>query len=118
MKELRCIVFTDREVLSAVIDRRRRLKEAVPEGTVTRISYDLEAGVRTMLHMEHNGENSVTVLPETEVQAALVAYVMAKNVPLPADSDKTLYVIKGAPTLMITMNFNKPARLISKGAAA
>lgn len=114
MKELRCIVFTDREVLSAVIDRRRRIKEAVPEGTVVGITYGLEGGVHTTLELDNGkGERSQIALPEAEVQSALLAYLMSKNVPLPADSEKTLYIIKGAPTLMITMNFNKPARLIA-----
>jgi hypothetical protein len=36
---------------------------------------------------------------------------MGRKIPLPVDAEKTLYVIKDAATLIITMNFNKTPRL-------
>ncbi len=115
MKELRCIVFSDRELVGAVMDRRKKLREPVPEGDVTKVRFDIENGIQTFLEMD-GGPHEVN-LDEEEVQAALVGHCMARGIPLPADSEKTLYVIRGHATLMITMNFRKPARMVALGAA-
>lgn len=111
MKELRCILFTDLEVLTAILDRRRKLSEALPDGQVTGLRLEMNQGTRCILQID-GGKHSLTIA-ETELQAALLAYCMAKNVPLPAEADKSVYLIRGRATLMMTMNFNKSARLVS-----
>ncbi|PWC33550.1 hypothetical protein [Azospirillum sp. TSO35-2] len=145
MKELRCLVFTDQEVVRAVLDRRRRVKDPLPVGTVSRVAYHKNDGHKNDGHKsggneqggnEHAGnehgavETRLTItddngvvnellLSETEVTAALVAYCMGRRIPLPVASDKMLHLINGALTLMITMNFNKAPRLVvTTGAAA
>ncbi|MEA1673742.1 hypothetical protein [Nitrospirillum sp. BR 11163] len=115
MKELRCIVFTDREVVSAITERRRKLNDAFPEGDVTNLEYTVNRGVTARLSVTLNGAANDVAIPEQELQAALVGYCMSRNVPLPVVADKALYVIKGRATLMITMNFKKPARLVVLG---
>lgn len=118
MKELRCLVFTDQEVARAVLDRRRRINDPLPVGTVTRIVFDQNAGpehdsIETRLFVtDDDGTVSELVLTDIEVTAALVAYCMGRRIPLPVASDKMLYLINGALTLMITMNFNKAPRLV------
>lgn len=113
MKELRCIVFTDREIVSAVSDRRRRIGEPLPRGTVREVSFTIDGTVTTRLEMAaEDGSVAAVELGEPEVVAAMVAYCMARKVPLPVDAEKTLYVVRGALTLMITMNFNRAPRLI------
>ncbi|MEE3622727.1 hypothetical protein UCD39_01815 [Nitrospirillum sp. BR 11752] len=115
MKELRCIVFTDREVVSAITERRRKLNEAFPEGEVSALEYTVNRGVTARVSVTQEGVANDVAIPEQELQAALVGYCMSRNVPLPVVSDKALYVIKGRATLMITMNFRKPARLVVLG---
>ncbi|TWB58668.1 hypothetical protein FBZ92_109159 [Nitrospirillum viridazoti] len=115
MKELRCIVFTDREVVSAITERRRKLNDAFPDGDVTSLEYTINRGVSARLSVTLNGAANDVTIPEQELQAALVGYCMSRNVPLPVVADKALYVIKGRATLMITMNFKKPARLVVLG---
>lgn len=114
MKELRCLVFTEQEVAKAVLDRRRRLREPLPRGTVGHVWHcELEDGLETTLQITaDDGADQSLVLGETEVAAALVAYCMNRRVPLPVESEKMLYLINESLTLMITMNFNKPPRLI------
>lgn len=123
MKELRCLVFTDQEVVRAVLDRRRRVKDPLPVGTVSRIVYHRnegpeQEGIETRLSItDDDGAVTELVLAETEVTAALVGYCMGRRIPLPVASDKMLHLINGALTLMITMNFNKAPRLVVAGAA-
>lgn len=114
MKELRCIVFTEQEVVKAVLDRRRKRREPLPQGTVQGVGFRNEdAGIQTTIRVvdDYGGDQSM-VLDETEVAAALVNFCMSRKIPLPVDSDKCLYLINESLTLMITMNFNKPPRLV------
>lgn len=113
MKELRCLVFTDQEVAKAVLDRRRRMREPLPQGAVGKVAYRDENGIETTIQVTGDaGDDHSMVLGEAEVAAALVAYCMNRRIPLPVESDKMLYLINDSLTLMITMNFNKPPRLV------
>lgn len=115
MKELRCLVFTEQEVVKAVLDRRRKRREPLPEGTVRGVTYNAGASVETKIQVvDDYGKDCSMTLGEPEVAAALVGYCMGRKIPLPVDSDKSLYLINDALTLMITMNFNKPPRLVSE----
>lgn len=114
MKELRCLVFTDQEVVGAILDRRRRRREPGLPGTVTGISYQAEDGLDAVLDlMTDQGDTESMTVPEHEVTAALVAYCMNRRIPLPADADKFLYLVNDNLTLMITLNFNRAPRLVS-----
>ncbi|CBS88322.1 hypothetical protein [Azospirillum lipoferum] len=124
MKELRCLVFTEQEVVRAVLDRRRRVKDVLPVGTVSKLVYHRNEGpehegIETRLTItDDNGAATELVLADTEVTAALVGYCMGRRIPLPVASDKMLHLINGALTLMITMNFNKAPRLVVTTGAA
>ena len=113
MKELRCIVFSERELISAVIDRRRKLNEELPQGTVESVKFRTGDTIETVMEVKDDyGKVTSLVLPELEVAAALIAFFMGHKTPLPVDAEKTLHVIKDAATLIITMNFNKTPRLV------
>lgn len=114
MKELRCIVFTDREVVSSILDRRRKLRDALPEGDIKALTFSQGDGqLSARIHVT---EGDDVVAGEQELLAALVSYCMAKNVPLPVDAEKVVHLIKGKATLMVTMNFQKAARLVAASA--
>lgn len=116
MKELRCILFTDREVLSSILDRKRRLREMLPDGQITGLNLaNGDDQLRCELVFDHG--HLVMPIPEQELQAALLAHCMARKIPLPVDADKSVHIIRGRITLMITMNFNKTARLVHVAAA-
>lgn len=117
MKELRCLVFTDHEVVNAIFDRRRKRAEATPAGMVMGVTFipptPGEKGVEATIHMTDDyGDDRVIKVAETEIAAALVHHCMSRKIPLPVDSDKMVHVINGSATLMITMNFNKPPRMV------
>jgi len=117
MRELRCIVFSENELIVAILDRRRRVREPLPEGKVTSVSFNRgSGGVETVLHFRSDqGVESKLSLQEAEATAALVQFCMNRKIPMPAESEKYLYVIRDSVTLMITMNFNRPSRMVEGG---
>lgn len=123
MKELRCLVFTDQEVVNAVFDRRRKRGESSPAGMVTGVTFHQPppgsgSGTEALIHVTDDyGDDRTMTVEETELAAALVHHCMNRKIPLPVDSDKSIYVINGSATLMITMNFNKPPRMVPMHAA-
>lgn len=110
MKELRCIVFTNREVLTAITTRRRLRQEGLPDGRVTELVLEKQPQCRAVLTYEDGAQ---VIIEETELLAALLSYCMGRNVPLPVESEKALHLIRGRATLIITLNFNKAARLLA-----
>lgn len=108
MKELRCLVFSEQEVVAAIAERRKRLHETLGDGPIQKVSYQNENGVTVTFHgVNAKGEEQSTVIGETEISAALVNFCMSRKIPMPVDSDKYLQVINDGLTLMITMRFNK-----------
>jgi len=110
MKELRCILFNEREVATATVERRRRMREYLPVGTVQKAVFEAVpgGGYRTVLHMmADDGMRHELPLGEAEVASALVAYCLSRKVPLPADADKFLQVINDHMALMIMMDVEK-----------
>jgi hypothetical protein len=105
-------------LISAVIGRRRKLNEELPQGTVESVKFRTGDTIETVMEVKDDyGKVTSLVLPELEVAAALIAFCMGRKIPLPVDAEKTLHVIKDAATLIITMNFNKTPRLVSIGAS-
>ena len=111
MKELRCLAFTEMEVAAAVIDRRRKLRETLPEGSVQKVSYQVENGVTvTIRSVTPSGQESAIVVPENEAAAALVNYCVSRGIPMPVVAEKYLHVVNDGLTLIITVRFNKTHR--------
>src|SRR3954465_159936 len=114
MKELRCIVFTERELINAIVGRRRKRGEELPQGTVESVKFQTGETIETVMQIKGDyAKMTSLVLSEAEVAAALIGFCMGRKIPLPVEAEKTLHVIKDAATLIITMNFNKAPRLVS-----
>ncbi len=108
MKELRCLAFNDQEVALAIMERRRRLREPLPEGTIQKVSYTNENGIAVQISAAtESGQESAITAHDSEVSAALVNYCVSRKIPMPVDADKYVQVIGDGLTLMITMRFNK-----------
>lgn len=113
MKELRCLVFTEQEVATAVLDRRRRRHEPLPPGRVGGLTYRSDHGVKPVLRfVEDNGTGEEVVISEEDTLAAMIAFCMQRKVPLPVESDKFLLLVHNNLTMMITINFNRQPRMI------
>lgn len=113
MKELRCIVFNEQEVASAIVDRKRRRREPLPSGQILGVTYQAGSALTVILHSQgEDGERDTRSVGDEEAMAAVIAYCMNKKIPLPVESDKFLYLVNGNLTLMITMNFNRQPRMV------
>ncbi len=94
-----------------MIERRRKLRELLPEGAIQKVSYHVENGVNvTIRTMTGSGRENVLVVQESEASAALVNYCMSRGIPMPAVSEKYLHLVNEGLTLIITVRFNKAHR--------
>lgn len=107
MKEFRCIVFNDHEVATAFVERRRRLREALPVGTVRGVHYQKAVGdgVTTTIEItdDYGAIETISVRP-AEIAAALVDLCLNRHIPIPAGSKKWIEVISdGELTLLMSV---------------
>ena len=122
MKEFRCLIFSDQEVISAVVERRRTLRESLPVGTVRGVKHVLDPaqGVTLTIQMEDDyGKLSEVVVRQVELAAALVKYCLTRKIPMPIASSKTIEIIGNDVTLLMTMSADlRQKRVAAKGADA
>ncbi|MBB6253852.1 hypothetical protein [Nitrospirillum iridis] len=102
MQELRAISFTERELMTAIVEFTGRLNRPLPVGTVKDPIIVEGPPIIVQLPIEDDyGKMHEASFAEMEVAAALVNYCMARKIRLPAKAEKVLQVISGAATLVI-----------------
>lgn len=93
MREVRCVIFEEREVLAAVVASRRARSQPMPPGFVNRITLHEEDIVHVTFDISaDDGRNIKLAVGETELAAALIRYLLERNVPVPAKLRKMLIV--------------------------
>lgn len=93
MREVRCVIFEDREVLAAVVASRRARNQPMPPGFVNRITLHEDEIVHATFDISaDDGRNIRLAIGETELAAALIRYLLERNVPVPAKLRKMLIV--------------------------
>lgn len=108
MKEFRCIIFNEHEVISAVVERRRRAKVKLPPGTILNLKYSSEGKnqiVTTIRVVDDHGKEEPLVIHTSELVAALIDYCGNRRVPLPAGSRRWIELI-GSSDLTLMMDFD------------
>ena len=104
MKEFRCIVFSDQEAISAVIERRQTQREQLPVGTIQGLSFNTEGGRGfTLQTMDDYGKKTPVEIAIPEMAAALVNYCLGRRIPMPAGAKKGIEVIGSDITLVMTI---------------
>ncbi len=94
MREVRCIVFDDREVFNAVVGLRRARRKPLPVGTVIAVALMEDDEVHAAFHMrDDNGAASALEVGEAEIAAACVHFLMERHVPIPSRMQKLLIVV-------------------------
>ena len=96
MKELRSITFSARELTTAVIERRQKVREHVPNGTVLGLTYmttqknDVSARIR--ISDDYGVVHTIDVMTN-ELVAAAVEYCINRRIILPRHSFRWVEVI-------------------------
>ena len=104
MKEFRCIVFSDQEAISAVIDRRKKQREQLPVGTILGLIANTEAGTGFILQtVDDYGKKTPVDIAVPEMAAALVSYCLGRRIPMPASAKKGIEVMGSDITLVMTI---------------
>ncbi len=104
MKEFRCIVFSDQEAISAVIERRQKQREQLPVGTILGLTFntDAEKGF-TLQTVDDYGKKNPVQIAIPEMAAALVNYCLGRRIPMPAGAKKAIEVMGADITLVLTI---------------
>ena len=106
MKEFRCIVFSDQEAISAIIERRQKQREQLPVGTILGLSHTKSdsAGVGfTLQTVDDYGKKTPVEIAMAEMAAALVNYCLGRRIPMPASAKKGIEVMGSDITLVMTI---------------
>ena len=100
--EIRVMMYTDQEVVAALSAYFRRAGRPLTVGTIQNFRVEDEAVISVDLTVETvDGEIVTHKVAETDVAAALLMDAIARKVPLPADSNKRLYMIADHISLVI-----------------
>ncbi len=114
MKEFRCIVFTEHEVLTAIVERRRRAREKLPIGTILDVTYDdtdKNSVITNIRIVDDYSKVEVVTVRTPEVAAALVEYCLNRKIPMPSGSKKWLELIGSELTLLMTFDAKSKKKL-------
>lgn len=103
MREMRSLGFTDREVITAVLDLTRKMRQPLPSGQIAGIELKADP-VRAELVVEDDfGTRSVIHRSAAELAASMVNYCLERRIRLPTSGRKFVEVIAGSLNLVIYM---------------
>lgn len=102
--EIRHIIFLQEEVIRAIIDYHRRSGNALPSGTIIKLSYEKEPTLRCALHIGVDADDSrqVVWIEEQILAASLIFFCIQNKIPLPTKASKTLQIINDQIALKVT----------------
>ncbi|MFV1851930.1 MAG: hypothetical protein ACMZ66_14660 [Thalassospira sp.] len=109
MREIRCIVFDDGELIKALLAHGRRTGKGLPAGQIS--SFEIERGKEVIAKMTitaDDGNKMVVPTSGAELAAAMIAYCIDRKVPVPAHAAKSITVLDDHVALKITMSGEKP----------
>src|ERR1700728_241864 len=123
--EIRVMMYTDQEVVAALSAYFRRAGRPLTVGTIQNFRVEDEAVMSIDLTVETiDGEVVTHKVVETDLAAALLMDAITRKVPLPADSEKRLYMIADHVSLVIDQrrtpldSTNKTRQARRRGGAA
>jgi hypothetical protein len=90
--EYRQIVFAPTEVLLAIREHRKRLRNPLPPGSITRFEIGGEPTVGTELEItdDKTGDRQVIRIEGEALAAALILYCIDHKIPMPVDATKRI----------------------------
>jgi hypothetical protein len=120
MRELRCIIFSNQELISAIIDFKRKNRMTLPIGTVSGCEFIAqdEVVITKITLTDDYKATSEMLIDATEVAAAVVNYCLERKVPIARSYTKKLEVMDGQLTLVMTMTVDTGKSMKHQGAKA
>ncbi|MQP66774.1 hypothetical protein GE253_15670 [Niveispirillum sp. SYP-B3756] len=99
--EIRHILFSQEEVIRAVVEYHRRSGNPLPAGSVIRIEV-MPDPVRCALHFARDDNSrQVAWVDNQPLAAALIMFCINQRIPLPTKSTKLLDVMNDKVTLVV-----------------
>ena len=108
MRELRCIILTNQEFVSAIIEFKRKNRLPLPIGTVSGIDFVTTGDTvisKIKLTNDYN-ETSEMLIDATEAAASVVNYCLERKIPISRSYTKKIEVIDSQLTLVMTMTID------------
>jgi hypothetical protein len=108
MREIRCIVFEDGELIKALLAHGQRTGKSLPSGQIS--SFEIERSpdvVARMTITSDQGQKSVVPTQGAELAAAMIAFCIDRKVPVPAHAAKSITILDDNVALKITMSADK-----------
>jgi len=111
MREMRSLGFTEREVITAIVDLMRKTRQPLPNGSIVGINLMADP-VRAELLIENDfGEKLVVKRSSAELAASLVNYCLERRIRLPSAGRKFVELIAGSLNLVIYMEATPAAKM-------
>ncbi|MFC4235000.1 hypothetical protein ACFOY8_07170 [Thalassospira xianhensis] len=102
MRELRCIIFEESELIKALVGYRRRTGKPLPPGQIGKLEIQKSPEIAARLNIiADHGDPIIVPAAGAELAAALIAYCIDVRVPVPASSKKSITMIDGHVALKI-----------------
>ena len=104
--ELRHLVFSQQEVVTAVFEYRAYRGQPLPKGTVKglKILGDDPIQLQLEIVMDGSGQVRLADLIDADVTEALVLFCRNRKIPLPKSAEKAVRRIGGTVALMVSKN--------------
>jgi hypothetical protein len=100
--DIRVMMYTDQEVVAALSAYFRRAGKPLTIGTIKSFIVEDEPAMSVDLSVETvDGEIVRHKVAETDLAAALLMDAVTRKVPLPAESNKRLYLIEDHVSLVV-----------------
>jgi hypothetical protein len=106
--EVRHIIFSNDEIIRAVVDYHRRNGSSLPAGSVIKMEVMANPEIRCALHIAVDGESSgaangrqVAWVDTATLAAALILFCINQRIPLPSKALKQLEMLNGRITLVV-----------------
>lgn len=100
--EIRHIIFSNEEVIRAVVDYHRRSGSPLPSGSIIRLELITEPVVRCGLHIGlDDGARQAHWVDNPTLAACLIFFCINQRIPLPTKSAKQLHMMNDKVALVV-----------------
>lgn len=102
--EIRHIIFTQDEVVRAVVEYHKRTANPLPSGAIVKLEFEREPEVRCALHLDLDAGHTRQIfwIENALLAAALIFFCINNRIPLPTRAAKQLQMLNDKVALVVT----------------